>query len=127
MIFDASVDGRIIRVEVRGKDGRYAVTLDGRRLDVDLHEAGGDFISLLVDGRSYDVGIEPREGGYAVVLADDTVQVHLAPAARGTGAAVGFVRRCLRACQHMVRCCFITPPALRPAALRQPAGRGRPR
>jgi biotin carboxyl carrier protein len=86
VIFDAGVDGRTIRVEVRGKDGRYVVTLDGRRLDVDLHEAGGDFVSLLIEGRSYDVGIEPREGGYTVVLADDTLHVDLASAAHGAGA-----------------------------------------
>jgi biotin carboxyl carrier protein len=85
MIFDATVDGRTIRVEVRGKDGRYTLTLDGRRLEVDLHEAGGDFVSLLIEGRSYDVGLEPRAGGYTVVLADETLHVDLASAARGAG------------------------------------------
>lgn len=87
MIFDATVDGRTIRVEVRGRDGRYTLDLDGRRLDVDLHEVGDGFVSLLIEGRSYDVGIEPREGGYAVVLADDTLHVDLAGVARGGGAA----------------------------------------
>ena len=87
MIFDATVEGRTIRVEVRGKDGRYTVSLDGRRFEVDLHEAGGDFVSLLIEGRSYDVGLEPRDGGYTVVLADDALHVELAAAARGAGAS----------------------------------------
>ena len=66
MIFDATVDGRTLRVEVRGKDGRYTVTLDGRPLEVDLHEAGRDFVSLLIEARSYDVALEPRGTGYTV-------------------------------------------------------------
>ena len=87
MIFDASVEGRTLRVEVRGKNGRYTVTLDGRPLEVDLQETGRDFVSLLIEGRSYEVGLEPREAGYTVVLADDALQVDLVDAARGAGAA----------------------------------------
>ena len=30
MIFDATVDGRTFRVEVRGRDGCYTVVLDGQ-------------------------------------------------------------------------------------------------
>jgi hypothetical protein len=32
MMFQAAVDGRTLRVEVRGKSGRYSVILDGRPL-----------------------------------------------------------------------------------------------
>jgi len=84
MIFDATVDGRRLRVEVRGKDGRYEVSLDGRRLEVDLDEAGRSFLSLIIEGRSYEVGLEKRAAGYSVVLEDDVVTVDLADAARGT-------------------------------------------
>ena len=38
MIFEANVDGRTLRVEVSGKDGRYTVVLDGRPLQVDMQE-----------------------------------------------------------------------------------------
>src|SRR4029450_9657042 len=85
MIFDATVEGRTIRVEVRGTDGRYTVTLDGRALEVDLHEAGRGFMSLLIEAQSYDVAVEPRGGGYTVQLDDDTLHVDLASAARGAG------------------------------------------
>jgi hypothetical protein len=88
MIFDATVEGRTIRVEVRGRDGRYTLSLDGRSLDVDLHEAGDGFVSLLIEGRSYDVGLEPREGGFTVLLADDNLQVDLAGVARGAVASL---------------------------------------
>lgn len=88
MIFDAAVEGRTLRVEVRGGEGRYEVTVGGRRLDVDLHDDGQNFLSLLIDGRSYEVGLEKRPAGYAVVLADDVVLVELGPAAEGTGAAL---------------------------------------
>ena len=87
MIFDATVEGRTIRVEVRGKNGRYTVTLDGRPLEVDLHEAGRDFMSLLIEARSYDVALEPRGTGYTVLLDDDALHVDLTSAARGSGAA----------------------------------------
>ncbi len=84
MIFDATVAGRTLRVEVRPReDGRFTVTLDGRALDVDYQPAGGDFASLLVDGRSYEAGLERLEHGYRVVLTEDTLDVELLDAARG--------------------------------------------
>ena len=87
MLFDATVDGRTMRVEVRDKAGRYTVTIDGRSLEVDLFDAGRDFVSLLIDGRSHEVGLEKRASGFTVVLADDVVAVDLAEAARGEGPA----------------------------------------
>ena len=83
MLFDAMVDGRSLRVEVRGKDGRYTVTIDGRPLEVDLFDGGRDFVSLLIAGRSHEAGLEERPTGFTVVLADDVVTVDLAVAARG--------------------------------------------
>jgi len=82
MIFDATADGRTVRVEVRGREGRYTVLLDGRPLEVDARETERHFLSILVGGRSYDAGIEKRPGGYTVVLTDDVVAVDLVEAAR---------------------------------------------
>ena len=87
MLFDATVDGRTLRVEVRGKDGRYTVIIDGRPLEVDLFDGGRDFVSLLIAGRSHEAGLEKRALGFTVVLADDVVAVDLAEAARGEGPA----------------------------------------
>ena len=83
MIFDATVEGRRLRVEVSGRDGRYTVLVDGRPLEVDLRDAGGPFVSLLVDGRSYEAGVQKRPGGYTVVLSDDVVAVDLVEGVRG--------------------------------------------
>ena len=83
MIFDATVDGRSLRVEVSGQDGRYTVLLDGRPLEVDLRDTGSHFVSLLLDGKSYEVGLQKRPGGYTVVLSDDIVSVDLVEGARG--------------------------------------------
>lgn len=88
MIFDATVDGRTLRVEVRGKDGRYTVSLDGRPLEVDFQQTGRDFVSLIIEGRSHEVGLERRSSGYNVVLADDALEVELADAARSAGASL---------------------------------------
>ena len=87
MRFEAAVRGHSARVEVRGKNGHYVVTIDGRPLEVDYQETGRHFASLLIDGRSYEAGIERRPGGYNVVLADDVLEVDLLDAARGDGPA----------------------------------------
>lgn len=90
MIFDAVVDGRALRVEVRRANGRFAVTLAGRPMEIDFVAAGPHFASLLVEGKSYEVGLEPREGGYAVFLSNDTLQVRLQDASRS---AAGLARK----------------------------------
>src|SRR4051812_7189664 len=83
MLFDATVDGRTVRVEVRQTGDRYVVTVDGRPLDIDVHEAGRpEFLSLLIEHQSVEAGLEKRAGGYRVVLSDDVVDVELADAAR---------------------------------------------
>lgn len=83
MIFDATVLGRTIRVEVRGGGGRYTVRLDGAPLEVDLVDTERHFASLLVAGESHEVGVEKRAEGYAVVFPGGAVTVDLAAAGRG--------------------------------------------
>ena len=68
MRFEASVGGRVLRLEVRGQGPRYAVTLDGRPLDVDVKDTSAGFLSLIVDGASHEAGVLPREGGCSVLL-----------------------------------------------------------
>jgi biotin carboxyl carrier protein len=85
--FEAAVLGRSARVEVRGRNGHYVVTIDGRSLEVDYQETGRHFASLIVEGRSYEAGLERQPGGYNVVLSDDVIAVELMDAARGEGAA----------------------------------------
>jgi biotin carboxyl carrier protein len=87
MLFDATVDGRTLRVEVRGRDGRYVVTLDGRALEVDHQETGPHFASLIIGGRSYEAGLEKRPDGYNVVLAEDVLYVEIRGASQGAAAA----------------------------------------
>jgi biotin carboxyl carrier protein len=82
LIFDAVVDGRALRVEVRHADGRFAVTLAGRPMQIDYVPEGRHFASMLVEGKSYEVGLEPRAGGYAVYLGADTLEVQLHEASR---------------------------------------------
>jgi biotin carboxyl carrier protein len=87
VLFDATIDGRTVRVEVRGREGRYAVMVDGRTLDVDHQETGAHFASLLIAGKSYEAGLEKRPDGYNVVLAEDVLYVELRGASRGDAAA----------------------------------------
>ena len=60
MHFDATVDGRAVRLEVLGGPERYTVAVDGRVLSVDLRESSSGFVNLLLEGRSYDLGLERR-------------------------------------------------------------------
>jgi biotin carboxyl carrier protein len=83
MIFEATVDGETHRVEVRGQGPRYTVLLDGRPLEVDVQEAGGSFLSVLLAGRSHEVGLERGAGGYTVVLDQEVLRVELGSVARG--------------------------------------------
>jgi biotin carboxyl carrier protein len=86
VIFDASVDGRELRVEVKRANGRFAVTLGDQRLEVDFVPADEHFASLLVAGKSYEVAFEPRAGGYAVFLPGDVLEVQLQDASRAVRA-----------------------------------------
>jgi biotin carboxyl carrier protein len=83
MLFDAVVDGRSVRVEVLGRDGRYGVRVDGRARDVDYLETGRHFASLLIDGRSYEVALERNGSGFKIALPGDCFEVQLQSAGRG--------------------------------------------
>jgi biotin carboxyl carrier protein len=88
VIFDATVEGRTIRVEVRGGGGRYSLSLDASPLEVDLVPTGRHFASILVAGESHEVGIEKRPEGFVVHFPGEAVSVDLAPAARDVSAPV---------------------------------------
>ena len=84
MNLEAAVDGKVHRVEVAGRGGRYTVTVDGQALDVDVRAVGSAFASLIVqpDGRSFDVGLEARPGGYRVVVGGQDFSVDLVETTR---------------------------------------------
>ena len=88
MIYDATVAGRAMRVEVRGgaTDGRYTAVLAGREIEVDVRESGPHAMSLLVGPRSHEVALERVEGGYRVAIGGDVLDVGLVEAARGAAA-----------------------------------------
>jgi biotin carboxyl carrier protein len=75
VIFDATVDGRPLRVEVRAKGEALEVVLDGRPLAVDAVFEGERFASLLVGDRSHDAALERVEGGYRVHLREGALLV----------------------------------------------------
>ena len=83
MQFEANVEGKPIRVDVRRAASRFTVSLDGRTLEVDLIRTGSHFASLIVDGRSHDVGFETVPGGYRVHLREDTLSVLIVDPLRG--------------------------------------------
>ena len=86
MIFDATVDGRAARVEVRLLGGAYTVLVDGRPLEIRVHPTARHFDTLIVDGRSFDAGILRQGDSYRVALRDGAYDVTLVEAARGAGA-----------------------------------------
>jgi len=84
MIFDASVSGRTVRVEVRGGSGRYTLRLDGRPLEVSVGEAVRGYRSLLIGTASHELGLEREGDGYRVSFPGASVVVALADAASGS-------------------------------------------
>jgi biotin carboxyl carrier protein len=83
VIFDAIVDGRTLRVEVRARGESFQVLVDGRSLEVDAAFDGERFASLLVEGRSHAVALERQDGGYRVHLREGPVHVSLQEARGG--------------------------------------------
>jgi biotin carboxyl carrier protein len=79
-----SVADRRFRVDVRGRDGRYVVTLDEQTLELDLVDIGGHCANLLVDGRSHEIGFERAPAGLRVQLAGGSFAVTLAGGAHDT-------------------------------------------
>ncbi len=88
MIWEARVDGRSVKVELRQQDdGRFAVALDGQALAVDAREAGRGFVSLLVEGRSHTAAVARQADGWSVVIGRDAFVVELLEASRSGAAA----------------------------------------
>jgi biotin carboxyl carrier protein len=83
VIFDATVDGRAARVEVRSAGGLYTVLVDGRALQVDVHPTARHFTTLIIDGRSYDAGVLRQGATHAVTVCGATFEVALVAGARG--------------------------------------------
>ncbi len=84
MIFDATVLGRTLRVEVRGKGGRYSVSLDGETREVSVSDVAHGLTSLRIGAQGYELGLEREASGYRVSFPGDSLSVELAFAARGS-------------------------------------------
>jgi biotin carboxyl carrier protein len=84
MIFDASVAGRSVRVEVRGSAGRYTVQIDGTAVEVSVSDASAGYRSLLIGATSHELGVEREGDAYRVSFPGASVVVTLAEAARGS-------------------------------------------
>ncbi|MCC7180837.1 MAG: acetyl-CoA carboxylase biotin carboxyl carrier protein subunit [Acidobacteria bacterium] len=83
MVFDLEIGGRVRRVRVAARDGRWEIAVDDRVFDVDHRGVGGATASLLVreDGgppRSIDATVTPRAGGAGF---DVLLDGHTLPAA----------------------------------------------
>jgi len=87
VIFDATVLGRTLRVEVRGQGGRYTVSVDGTPREVSVSDGAGGFACLRIGSRSHELGLEPIPGGFRVIAAGDSLAVELAEATRGGAVA----------------------------------------
>jgi biotin carboxyl carrier protein len=87
MIFEATVLGRTLRVEVRGSDGRYSVSLDGQSHEVSVSDAAHGLTCVRVGTNSHELGLEREDGGYRVSFPGDSLSVELAEVARGGAVA----------------------------------------
>lgn len=86
MIFDATVDGRPARVEVRSAGGVHTVLVDGRALRVSAVPTARHFTTLIIDGRSYDAGVLRQGATHSVALGGGTFEVALVVGSRDAAA-----------------------------------------
>jgi biotin carboxyl carrier protein len=89
MILEASAGGLTFRLDVRAKDGGYTVDIDGRRVQVEVADAG-PFLTLGIDGQTYEAGISRRGSAFDVTLPGQLIAVELRDVTRA--AAVGAAR-----------------------------------
>jgi biotin carboxyl carrier protein len=89
MHFSVLAGDRRVAIEVHAEKGRFVVTLDGRRLELDVVRTGPGFWSVLSEGRSYDVGLEKTPGGYNVRLRGLAIPVALYEGTAVVAAKVG--------------------------------------
>jgi biotin carboxyl carrier protein len=82
VIFDATVDGRAARVEVRSTGGQYTVLVDGRPLSVAVFPTARHFTTLIIDGSCHDAGVLRQGASHSVALRQGTFDVTLVAAAR---------------------------------------------
>jgi biotin carboxyl carrier protein len=80
-----------VDIEVQG-DGRYLLTIDGARHEVDAVPLDHGAVSLLIDGRSYDVELEEAGDEVQVLLEGQLLVVDVADerALRLRAGAAGF-------------------------------------
>jgi len=84
MIFDATVLGRTLRVEVRGSDGHYSVNVDGETHEVSVSDVAHGFTRLRIGAHGHELGLEREGSGYRVSFPGDSLSVELAEVARGS-------------------------------------------
>ena len=84
MIFDATVLGRTLRVEVRGSDGHYSVNVDGETHEVSVSDVAHGFTRVRIGAHGHELGLEREGSGYRVSFPGDSLSVELAEAARGS-------------------------------------------
>jgi biotin carboxyl carrier protein len=89
VLFDATIEGKTARVEVRESGGFYLVTVGDQILQLDLVKTGPSEVSVLVDGASHDLSLEKTPLGFAVLVRGDRLLVDLKDAVKG--AVLGIV------------------------------------
>ncbi len=82
MIFEATLAGRALRLEVRSRNGAHTVLASGREVQVEVSEQG-PFLTLRVDGRIHEVGITARGAFFDVALPGALIAVALRDVTRG--------------------------------------------
>jgi len=84
--FEAEVDGRRVRVDVRGSGGRYEVQIGDRRRIFDARATTSKTLSLIVDGESHEIALERKGDIFHVQLPAATLSVQLSEASAASPA-----------------------------------------
>lgn len=68
MRYRVRIGRRDMEVLVRESEGRTSVAVDGREMQVELHEGAPGIYTLLVGGKPYDLAAVERPGRYSIAV-----------------------------------------------------------
>jgi biotin carboxyl carrier protein len=71
------LDEQSFLVSVTEADGRLAVEVDGKSVDIQLEEAGQGRYALFADGRSYDLAVTLDSGSAALAIGGETFDLSI--------------------------------------------------
>ena len=70
MIYEVILDGTSHRVEIREREGKTVITLDGKELSPDVTRPEPEVLSVVLGGKSYEIKRQVTPAGMRLLIGD---------------------------------------------------------